>query len=171
MWSKSLQSSVCIFGYILETKYRDLSIFWFFFPHFWELKTLKNTSFSIFDFKFLFLANFRQWKKCCSPLRSLPGTQQLKLPSSSSRDSESVVLRSWFSNVCSVRVGSVVSVIQDLWCNEAFPFFLKEPLCIFLHVRSRATLFEDRAKIAVQFWYKARYLFHFSLVNPGVEQY
>jgi hypothetical protein len=37
--------------------------------------------------------------------------------------------------------------------------------------RCSTTLFEELVKIVDKFWYKARHLFHFSLVNSAVEQY
>jgi hypothetical protein len=55
-----------IFGYTMETKYRDLEIFIFiYFSHFWQLKTVKNIFFS--DFKKIknesFWRNFATKKK------------------------------------------------------------------------------------------------------------
>ncbi len=51
---------VLYFGYTLETKYRNLMIFTFFFPlHSQQLKTLQNHLFSIFKvLKFLVDKNF-----------------------------------------------------------------------------------------------------------------
>lgn len=57
IWSINLESSFYIFGYTLKTKYRDLVICTY-ISHFWQLKTLKDTSFFNFYFIFIFWLNF-----------------------------------------------------------------------------------------------------------------
>lgn len=57
IWNINLESSFYIFGYTLKTKYRDLVIC-IYISHFWQLKTLKDTSFFNFYFIFIFWLNF-----------------------------------------------------------------------------------------------------------------